>query len=181
MDLPFVDFYKRHNISPVRQDIVDIEKHFQRRESLYRTLSIVPAFLKGKNVIEFGPGGGYNAIYTAHLNPDQYILVDGDKLGIEECHENFEKLNINLNNISFVHSLFQDFTSKQKFDLVLAENCIPHQSQPVGLLQQLASFVRAGSILVITCISGVSYFSEIIRRLMRDDLLPPNSHPKDQL
>tara|TARA_B100000315_G_C14526919_1_gene564279 strand:+ start:151 stop:1224 length:1074 start_codon:yes stop_codon:yes gene_type:complete len=181
IDSPFVDFYNKHDISPVRQDISDLDKHFQRRESLYRSLGIVPSFLKGKKIIEFGPGSGHNAIYTAHLNPGQYVLVDGNKLGIEECRENFEKTNIDLSNISFEHSLFHDFTSKQKFDLVLAENCIPHQSQPVPLLQQLASFTQRNSILVITCISGISYLSEIIRRLMRDNLLPPDSSNKDQL
>lgn len=181
MDLPFVDFYTRYNISPVQQDISDLEKHFQRRESLYRTLGIVPAFLEGKKIIEFGPGSGHNAIYTAHLKPSQYVLVDGNKLGINDCRENLEKTNIDFSNISFVHSLFQDYVSEEKYDLVLAENCIPHQSHPLTILKHLASFVRTGGIIVITSISAGSYLSETIRRLMRDVRLHPDSDPKDQL
>ena len=34
----FVDFYNKHDISPVSQDISDLEKHFQRRDSLLWTL-----------------------------------------------------------------------------------------------------------------------------------------------
>jgi hypothetical protein len=33
---PYVDFYSKNNISPIHQDISDIEKHLQRRELLYR-------------------------------------------------------------------------------------------------------------------------------------------------
>ena len=83
-NLSFVDFYTKHDISPVQQDISSLEKHFQRRESLYKILGIIPVFLKGKKIIEFGPGSGHNAIYTATLNPGQYVLVDGNKRGIQE-------------------------------------------------------------------------------------------------
>jgi len=180
-DLAFVDFYKKYDISPVRQDISDLEKHFQRRESLYRTLGIVPSFLQGRKIIEFGPGSGHNAIYTAHLNPSQYVLVDGNMRGIVECRENLDKANMDLDEISFIHSLFQDFTSKNTFDLVLAENCIPHQSNPVKLLIHLASFTSNDSIFLTTCISSVSYLSETIRRLMRDVCLDPESEVNEQL
>ena len=180
-NLSFVDFYTKHDISPVQQDIFSLEKHFQRRESLYKILGIIPVFLKGKKIIEFGPGSGHNAIYTTTLNPGQYVLVDGNKRGIDECRENLEKTNINLSNISFVHSLFQDFTSNQKFDLVLAESCIPHQSKPIPLLNHISSFVCSGGGLVITTISGVSYLSEILRRFVRDIYIDPNADPRDQI
>ena len=42
-----VDFYRRHGISPVRQDITDLETHFTRRAGLYRHLGLLPGFLKG--------------------------------------------------------------------------------------------------------------------------------------
>ena len=52
----FIDFYDKHKISPVSQDISDLQAHFNRREALYRHLGVVPSFLRGKTVLEFGPG-----------------------------------------------------------------------------------------------------------------------------
>ena len=44
-----------HGISPVRQDITDLETHFTRRAGLYRHLGLLPGFLKGRSAIEIGP------------------------------------------------------------------------------------------------------------------------------
>ena len=39
---PYVDFYRQEEISPVAQDISDLDRHFQRRQALYRHLGISP-------------------------------------------------------------------------------------------------------------------------------------------
>ena len=83
----FVGFYESNNISPVSQDISDLNRHFQRRESLFRSLGLVPTFVRGIKVLEFGPGSGHNALYTASLSPEQYELVDGNLKGAQETRE----------------------------------------------------------------------------------------------
>ena len=80
----FVDFYNKHDISPVSQDISDLEKHFQRRDSLLLSLGIPALLIKGSSVIEFGAGSGYNSTYIASLSPNCYHLVDGSNIGIKE-------------------------------------------------------------------------------------------------
>lgn len=54
----FLRFYGTHNISPVRQNIDDLEMHYQRREKLYRQCGIPVIAFKDKEVLEIGPGGG---------------------------------------------------------------------------------------------------------------------------
>mgnify|MGYP006176012067 CR=1 FL=1 len=49
----------------------------RRRDSLYRVLGLPPSFVRGRSVIEFGPGSGHNALFTASLAPARYVLVDG--------------------------------------------------------------------------------------------------------
>ena len=88
---PFVDFYGQHRISPVTQDISDLTGHFERRESLYRHVGIVPGLISGKSVIEFGPGSGYNSIYTSSLKPRRYVLVDGNPTGLETTRSLLEE------------------------------------------------------------------------------------------
>jgi hypothetical protein len=54
---PFIDFYNGENILPVRQDIEN-PNFFLARSFLYSRLGVPLSFLKGLDVIEFGPGGG---------------------------------------------------------------------------------------------------------------------------
>jgi len=81
---PFIDFYRRHGISPVSQNISNLKKHLERRKALYRHLGIPPTLVKDRTVIEFGPGNGHNAIYTTSLNPSRYVLVDGNPTGLKK-------------------------------------------------------------------------------------------------
>ena len=83
-NLSFVDFYNKHGISPVSQNISNLEEHFKRRNSLLTSLGIPAIFVKGSSVLEFGPGSGHNATYIASLSPNRYHLVDGSDVGIRE-------------------------------------------------------------------------------------------------
>ena len=159
-------FYSQHNISPVSQDISDLDKHFQRRESLFFALGLVPIYIRDKSVLEFGPGSGHNALYTASLSPEQYELVDGNIKGVEETRnrlKGFTSIKLNVH-----HALFDEFNTSNRFDLVWAEGCLPHQSRPLPLLEHVASFVRNRGVLCISTSNGVSYLSETLRRLFRD-------------
>jgi hypothetical protein len=72
----FVDFYNKHDISPVSQDISDLEKHFQKRDSLLLSLGIPALLIKGSSVIEFRAGSGQNSTYIdiEHLLGKKYII-----------------------------------------------------------------------------------------------------------
>ncbi len=161
----FVGFYEANDISPVSQDITDLNQHFQRRESLFRSLGILPALVQGASVLEFGPGGGHNALYTASLSPGRYELVDGNQRGVKETREQLARFPTVSTEVHY--ALFDEFQSSTKFDLVWAEGCMPHQSRPQPLLNHVSSFVKSGGVLCVTTINGVSYLSEILRRLFR--------------
>jgi hypothetical protein len=86
---PFVDFYRENAISPVGQDIADLRRHFERRDSLYRTMGIPSLLLRDRDVLEFGPGSGHNALHTATLGLRSYTLVDGNAVGLAEARRLF--------------------------------------------------------------------------------------------
>ena len=159
----FVDFYNKHNISPVSQDISDIKKHFQRRESLLANLGLPALLVKGSSFLEFGPGSGHNATYIASLSPDKYHLVDGSNVGIKKVKSILSDYKIK--DIKAIHSLFLEYHSGSLFDIVWAEGCIPQQSDPVKILKHLSSFTNKSGIFVTSTINGVSHLSETIRRL----------------
>src|SRR5438128_11836711 len=89
LDPSLVDFYKRHGLSPVRQDISNLETHFTRRAGLYRHLGILPSFVRGRTVLEIGPGGGFNSLYTATLQQARYELLEPNPTGVTHIESGF--------------------------------------------------------------------------------------------
>jgi SAM-dependent methyltransferase len=163
---PFVDYYGARNISPVAQDISDVGRHFERRASLYRSLGIPPLYVRGRSVIEFGPGSGYNALYTAYLDPSRYLMVDANPRGVNETRALLAARYPGAANHELVHSLIEEFDSGERFDLVLAEGLIPFQMNPAAFAEQIARFAGPRAILVVTCADAPSIIGEIGRRLI---------------
>ena len=58
---PYLDFYHKHSISPVAND-VDWDMHFAQRKGLYYCLGITPRIVKERKVLAFGPGNEVKAI-----------------------------------------------------------------------------------------------------------------------
>jgi len=166
-NIPYIDFYRKHIVSPVSQDISDIEKHFERRNSLYRHLGIIPLFLSGKNVIEFGPGCGYNSIYTNSLGPALYVLVDGNPTGVNNTKNILAQYaTSSTSNYKVVESMIEEYQDSMTYDFVFCECLIPRQNDPTQFLKNISKFVKPGGILVITCVCSISWFSEALRRIM---------------
>lgn len=178
---PFVDFYGQHRISPVTQDISDLTGHFERRESLYRHVGIVPGLISGKSVIEFGPGSGYNSIYTSSLKPRRYVLVDGNPTGLETTRSLLEEYAQGETQHDVVESLVEDFDTEERFDVVLCEGVIPLQLNPKAFLRHVAGFAAPGGVVVITCMDTVSQLSEIMRRVIGTLLVHPDAPISEKL
>lgn len=163
---PFVDYYGAHNISPVAQDISDLARHFERRAALYRSLRIPPLYARGRSVIEFGPGSGYNALYTEHLGPRRYVMVDANARGLADTRALFARTYPEAQNYEIVESLIEEFESPERFDLVLAEGLVPFQLDPAAFIRHIARSFGEGGILVLTCADAPSIMGEIGRRLI---------------
>ena len=54
----FIEYYDEYQISPVKQDISDIDIHYKRREKLYRQCGIPMLAFRNAEILEVGPGGG---------------------------------------------------------------------------------------------------------------------------
>lgn len=160
---PFVDFYNEKGVIPTRQDIANIQQHFQRREALYRQLGLVPSLLQGSSILEFGPGSGHNAIFTAFCGPSRYVLVDATSASLKTTQAELLSRYPD-GNVTIVDSDILTYRSNERFDLVLCEGVIPTQLDPAAFLRHVASFVNDRGLLVITCMDSISLFAEMLRR-----------------
>lgn len=176
---PFVDFYRELEISPVRQDVSDPQKHLARRAALYRHLGIPPHYVRGARVLEFGPGSGYNALYTASLGPSRYVLVEQNPKGVADMRELFGRFSVRGTEI--VESLAEDFESDERFALVIAEGMLPYAVGPIELVKKIGRFVEPGGILIVTCVDGPGALDTIARRLVGWRVVPPEMDPRQRV
>jgi len=162
----YLNFYGKHAIAPVHQDIRNLNDHFRRRKFLYHYLGIPEGLISEKSIIEFGPGIGHNALYISSLKPKKYTLVDGNITSIEECKKNIKQYYPDSDYHQFIYSRIEDFSSAERYDIVLCEGVITHQPQPEMFAQHVAGFAKPGGVTVITTADYVSVFAEVLRRVM---------------
>lgn len=176
--VPMLDFYRLNAICPVTQDISDYRRHVMRRDDLFRSLGIVPAFLRDRRVIEFGPGAGYNSLHLVRTRPAALTLVDGNDTSLRDLASLFEKYGVAREDYRLVRDMYLDYPPSDSYDLVLCEGSLDVQPDPVAVLRHLTRFVAVGGLLVVSCSDPISVLPEIMRRVMarllvgRDDASP---------
>jgi SAM-dependent methyltransferase len=175
MSESLLDFYRRHGISPVRQNIQNLDAHFTRRAALYRHLGILPSFVLGRRVLEIGPGSGFNSVYTASLRPSRYVMVEANPRGVEDIARLFADYPDLAGRIEVLSELADRYESAEPFDFVFCEGVLALAGvpDPQRLLRRVAANVCPGGVLVITCIDAVSDFSETLRRLVAQLIIDP--------
>ena len=168
----FIDFYNENQLIPVKQDLRSKAEHFSKRDFLYSSVGLSRLALKNASILEFGPGTGQNAINWLNYNPSDITLVDGADAAIEEINNNFSKVEVPENvNFSVIKSEFTTFKSNQKFDIIWAEGCIPHQSDTGNIIRSMLSHLDDSGIFTCSTISGLAHLSETIRRLAASIIL----------
>lgn len=162
----FLDYYGQHGISPVSQDISDLDAHVARRVGLYRTLGLAPIHFKGRRVLEVGPGSGHNSIVTARLDPAHYTLAEPNPAGFAALRALFEREGLLSDAVDLQPCASEDLPQGEPYDIVLAEGMLSGVGDQRAFLASLLARCAPGSILVVTCVDPVSYFFETIRRAL---------------
>ena len=159
----FLEHYIGNKITPVKQDISNLNQHFSKRISLYTILGIPPLFFKDKRVVEIGPGGGYNPLVTQSFSLKQYDLVEPNQYAIENINQVFKEYNVDISNINIYHSILEDFKSDELYDIVICEGLIPGLENKYEVLEKLDKLLAPGGVMVVTSADEVSYLFEILR------------------
>ncbi len=171
-----LDFYKKHRISPVNQDVTDLPAHFSRRAHLYRSLGIPPMAVRGALVLEVGPGSGENALYTLSLQPGDYVAVEPNHVAAEAARARLGA------GADVVEVRIEDYEPGVRFDLVLCEGLLGLcGSDPRALLEAVVRHVAPGGVLVITCIDAISDHAEVLRRAMAQQMIDRSAPLADQV
>jgi 2-polyprenyl-3-methyl-5-hydroxy-6-metoxy-1,4-benzoquinol methylase len=162
----FVRYYQTNNIMPVSQH-VDNPRFFQARDFLYSALGIPLRALTGRTILEFGPGGGYNAIATAMHKPFTFVFVDAVELSVQQIKTRRDAGLYNCDKIEVHQKNIFDFSDERTFDFVIIEGVIPGQTKPQEMLSHASSFVGDNGVLIFTTVDEFSILSEVCRRMFR--------------
>lgn len=181
LQTPYLDYYRKNAISPVKQDLSDLSRHLERRASLYRDLGILPPAVTGRSVIEFGPGSGHNAIYTSSLRPRRYVLVDGNPTGLEETKATLHAHAPQPEACEFVFSLIDQYATDERFDLVLCEGTISDQIDTGKFARHVGSFTAVGGVLVVTTMDAATALADFVRRLVAAHIVDRSRSAMEQL
>lgn len=157
-------YYERHKISPVSQDISDMDLHFSRRIGLYRTLGLPPLLFKDRDVLEVAPGSGFNSIVTATLGARIYDLVEPNTTGFNKMASLFESSNTGKTEIQFFNCRLDEYREQRSYDIILCEGLIQGLENQQQFVLRLARYLRPGGILVLTCSDAISLFFETLRQ-----------------
>ncbi|MEO5370069.1 MAG: class I SAM-dependent methyltransferase [Magnetococcus sp. DMHC-1] len=166
-DNPSLNYYRTHGILPGRQQLAIRESHVEMRSSLFRHLGLPPGWLRGRTVLELGPGCGQNALHMFLQKPARLLLVDENEAALEAIRNLFAAhRNSNQPDCELQHGLIEAWRCPDQFELVFCESVIPWQQEnPQGFLRKVASHVAPEGLLIITCMDSVSTLPDLLRRL----------------
>lgn len=167
----YIEYYDKYKISPVKQNLTNLENHFYIREMLYQSLGTPATYFKDKNVLEVGPGGGYNSIVTASFQPKYYQLIDANPTGIKEIRALFNTLNLQQEHVFIENCFIEQFQTDKKFDIAICENMLPCLKNNYDILNKIDSLLIKKGVLIISCADEISIFYDITRRLLANILV----------
>lgn len=92
----------------------------------------------GKKILEIGPGAGWSSLPLAHISKT-YCAVEANQTLCQVLEKNFHTYNIPLH---LFCCNFQDFQTKEKFDLVVMVNVFHLFPDPISILHKCQALLR---------------------------------------
>ena len=161
-----LEYYLRHGLNPVRYEMNDLQRHFDRRGSLYRILGLPPRLFRKARVLEVAPGSGQNSLYVANLKPRELVLVEPNPVAQGDIEKLYRTPGASPVQPRLVPSTFENFDSKQRFDVVICENWLGQSPEHRCLLRKLSRLTARGGMLIVTAIAPVGIVGNVLRKAL---------------
>ena len=160
-------FYIDQKISPVHQDLTNLEKHFQIRSSLYTKLGLPSKFIRDRSILEVGAGSGHNSLYTASQSPKIYHICEPNPVAVKDIDELFSNLAVPHTTPDVFCQKLDDYFYKTKYDIVICEGWLGGITDyERDMMRRLASFVAPGGLLIMTYFPPIGGLSSFLRRIL---------------
>jgi len=132
----------RKNLDKYFQNYSGIKASVEERFLTKATLELVSPLSVNKSVLQMGLGNGIIARFLDKVVSNQ-VVIEGSKRILEE-------FSFGAKNTKFINSFFEDFTTENKYDLILANHVLEHVINPVDVLNHVKNFLTKEGIIFIT-------------------------------
>jgi SAM-dependent methyltransferase len=118
--------------------------------SLSNLIEVFPGFLeriRGKSILDFGCGLGYQSVALARSGAKSVVGVDTSEKNLL-CAVNLSKSSSVEDRVVFEKDLFGHY--RESFDIAISQNSFEHFSEPFQVLEKLNGALKPGGKLFIT-------------------------------
>ena len=105
----------------------------------YSKKLLLPYLANSSSVLEVGPAEGYLSEFLFN-NSSRYEIVEPSKIFAENLTNRFPESIVNC-------CMIEDFSSKEKYDLILLSHVLEHVIDPVSVLKRCQNFMNEKTIL----------------------------------
>lgn len=181
-------FYEKYGVSPGNKEMEDWIELKKKRNNLYRQLGIPIQCFKGKNVLEFGPGSGHNALAMMmdlqgnfNFGEGHIDLVEPNLLGRNDIERIFNKKNIPKECYTIYSQILEEFEKDKVYDFVIAELFLPHISNWRECIEIIKKYTAENGIAIITCADTIGQYVERTKRLVGQYIIRDVKDFKEQV
>lgn len=162
----FVEYYGKHEISPVKQDIAEIEIHYKRRKKLYMQCGIPTLAFPNAEMLEVGPAGGYNTLAFLHWGCKHIDLVEPNLWGRKDMEKLFAMQHISQKRYEVFPVEIENYQANKKYDIIVAEGFLQNLYNQEDVINKLKNLTSDNGIVVVTCCDHVCFYVELMKRLV---------------
>ena len=115
-----------------------------------------------KKLLEFGCGSGQRSLIY-NLWSKKSVHVDFDEKSISNAKNLFKRLS-NKKNYKFHNCSINEFSSKEKFDIVLSEGVFHHHKNPYSQFKKCQKFLKKGGYFILGIANDAGCFQRMLAR-----------------
>lgn len=159
----YLDFYRENKIIPtVNLKDSNLNILMKQRHNFYLNLGISIDNFQNKEILELGPGTGYNAYFLLkYAKIKKITLVDANYFSLRKLKENLKTFK----NKKIINKNINSFKIKKKFDYIIVENVLGGLNDPKRIFKRVINFMKPGGSLILTLTEPMGIFSEKLRYL----------------
>ena len=137
----------------------------QRKDLITEKLHIPIQFFQGKEILEFGPDSGENALIFAKWGAKLH-LVEPNNQGIETTKNNFDHFKFTHAIQSITQADIDGYTNDKQFDFIVAEGFVHSIKPDKNWLSKLSTLLSPSGLVLISYTNTYGAFMELLYSLI---------------
>lgn len=163
------EYYQTQPILPTTANLKSLESfrryEDQRKDLVTEKLNIPIQFFQDREILEFGPDSGENALVFAKWGAKLH-LVEPNSQAIETSKKNFEQFNFTDAIQSIAQTDIDGYTSKKKFDFIVAEGFVHSIKPDKSWISKFSTLSSPNGLVLISYTNTYGAYMELLYSLI---------------